>query len=268
MNHAQAMARPTELTQLERILLLVPLAGGTVFGLLPFLLGGAAGALLGGGPGNDSFIYRLAGAANLGYALGLGLGIRDGRWNAIRLPIIGTLVFNLGSVIACFNAMTTTGAPPIVYLILLASILIIAITSWVIVNRGNARAGSPDMDQLEVIVTVIGTAASGFFAIVGLFLPVVGSQFLGFKGTDVFLIQQAGAATLGYVAIAALGLRSRSWLEFRLPNVMALVFNGLAFVASIIALFTNEPLLITVVIGAASGVMTLAALSGLRKHGI
>ena len=44
-----------KLSNLERILLLLPIAGGLVFGLGPLLLGGAFGAAL-GFPGNDSFI--------------------------------------------------------------------------------------------------------------------------------------------------------------------------------------------------------------------
>ena len=68
-----------QLSNLERILLLLPTAGGLVFGLFPLLLGGAFGSIL-GFPGNDSFVYRLAGAATLGYAVALILGLRQGEW--------------------------------------------------------------------------------------------------------------------------------------------------------------------------------------------
>ncbi|HKY54168.1 MAG TPA: hypothetical protein VJM08_07685, partial [Anaerolineales bacterium] len=66
----------TKLSNLERILLLLPTAGGLVFGLFPLLLGGAFGATF-GAPGNDSFIYRLGGAATLGYAIALIMGLRQ-----------------------------------------------------------------------------------------------------------------------------------------------------------------------------------------------
>ena len=86
-----------KLSNLERILLLLPLAGGSVFGLFPLLLGGVFGAAL-GYPGNDSFIYRLGGAATLGYAVALIMGLRQGDWAPLRLVVIATLTFNLASI--------------------------------------------------------------------------------------------------------------------------------------------------------------------------
>lgn len=265
MNQAHAMARPSELTTLERILLLVPLAGGAVFGIFPFLLGGAFGSVL-GAPGNDSFIYRLAGAAAFGYAVALALGIRENRWQELRLVVLATLVFNLGSLLACFNAISSGNAFPVVYAILGTSILISAITLWLLSRYGVNAPTTPNLTPLELGFLVVGTLASGMFGILPLFLPVQTAQFFGFKGTDVFLIQQAGAATLGYVAMAIMALSSRSFDGFRLPAVMALVFNGLSFIAAVIALFTGEPLLITLLIGAATLVMTPAAYLSLRNH--
>jgi hypothetical protein len=90
----------TKLNKLERILLLLPLAGGLVFGALPFLLGGAFGRMF-GYPGNDSFVYRLAGAATFGYAVALIMGLRRGDWAPMRLVVIATLTFNLASIFAC-----------------------------------------------------------------------------------------------------------------------------------------------------------------------
>src|SRR5687768_11701464 len=89
-----------KLSGLERMLLLLPIAGGLVFGLGPLLLGGAFGAVL-GAPGNDTFIYRLAGAATLGYAVALIMGIRQGDWSPLRLVVVATLAFNVASIYAC-----------------------------------------------------------------------------------------------------------------------------------------------------------------------
>ena len=87
----------TKLSALERLLLLLPTAGGLVFGVFPLLFGGAFGAAL-GGPGNDAFVYRLAGAATLGYAVALIMGLRQGDWAPLRLVVIATLTFNLASI--------------------------------------------------------------------------------------------------------------------------------------------------------------------------
>src|SRR5215216_2833000 len=89
-----------QLNNFERILLLLPMAGGLIFGLGPFLLGSAVGAAV-GFPGNDVFLYRLAGSAAFGYAVALIMGIRQKEWAPLRQVVIGILTFNLASVFAC-----------------------------------------------------------------------------------------------------------------------------------------------------------------------
>jgi hypothetical protein len=100
-----------------------------------------------------------------------------------------------------------------------------------------------------------------------LLIPVFGAQLLGFHGTDVFLIRQAGAASLGYAVMGVYGLRSGSWTELRLPLVMALIFNGFSFIASVIALFSGEPVLIAVVVGAASLFYTIVGTIAYQRKG-
>ena len=73
------MDTSTRLTTLERWLVVILIAAAVVFGLLP-LLAPVQFATLSGYPGNDPFIYRLAGAATFGYAVGLTLGLRQGTW--------------------------------------------------------------------------------------------------------------------------------------------------------------------------------------------
>src|SRR5262245_16434296 len=121
-------AKMGTLNQTDRWLLLLPTAADIVFGLGPFLLGGSFGVLF-GFPGNDSFLYRCAGAAAFGYPVGLVLGLRQQRWSALRLPVIATLTFNLASIFACAIEILSGKALPIVYVIALASIAITAITA-------------------------------------------------------------------------------------------------------------------------------------------
>jgi hypothetical protein len=90
---------------------------------------------------------------------------------------------------------------------------------------------------------------------------------LGFYGTDIFLIRQAGAASLGYAVMGVYGIRSGAWAELRLPLVMALIFNGFSFVASVVALLTGEPVLITVVIAAASLFVTVVGMIAHQRKG-
>src|SRR5512133_1964409 len=129
----------TKLNSLERTLLLLPLAGGAVFGLLPFLLGSALGKL-GGFPGNDALIYRLAGAATFGYAVALFLGIRQRDWAPMRSVVIAVLTFNLASIFAAVIEFISGDTNIIVYVILAASIAFVAISLWLL-NR-HAGEGS------------------------------------------------------------------------------------------------------------------------------
>jgi hypothetical protein len=63
------------------------------------------------------------------------------------------------------------------------------------------------------------------------------------------------------------GLRSGAWAELRLPLVMAIIFNGFSFLASVLALFSGEPVLITLVIGAASLFVTIVGTIAYQRKG-
>ncbi len=256
----------TKLSALERVLLLLPLAGGLVFGLFPLLLGSAFGRVL-GAPGNDAFIYRLAGAATLGYAIALIMGLRQGDWTPLRLVVIGTLTFNIASIYACALEVVAGSPNLITYLILGTSIAITAITASMLNRHANVERPAADASPWYVRFMGLGTVLSGIFGLLPLFIPVLGAQLLGFHGTDVFLIRQAGAASLGYAVMGIFGLRSGAWTELRLALIMALIFNGFSFLASVIALFNGEPVLITVVIGAASLFVTIVGLLAYQRKG-
>ena len=256
----------TKLTSLERMLLLLPLAGGLVFGVLPYLFGGAFGKVF-GYPGNDSFIYRLAGAATFGYAVALIMGLRQGMWVPMRNVVIATLTFNLASIYACVVELITGDTNILVYLILGTSIAITAITVWILNRHAGDQRSNLDVSPWFIRFITLGTILSGVFGLMPLLIPVLGAKLLGFHGTDVFLIRQAGAASLGYAVIGVLGLRSGAWYERTLTMVMALIFNGFSFVASLIALFSGEPILISLVIGAASLFVTIVGIIAYQRKG-
>jgi len=261
-----SMEKRMKLSNLERVLLLLPIAGGLVFGLGPLLLGGAFGAAL-GFPGNDSFIYRLAGAATLGYAIALIMGLRQDDWMPLRLVVVATLTFNLASIYAGVVQLVAGDTNILVYLILGTSIAISAITAWSLSHHAGGERPVADGSAWYIRFLILGTVLSGVFGLMPLLIPVFGAQLLGFHGTDVFLIRQAGAASLGYAVMGVFGIRSGAWHELRLPLVMALVFNGFSFAASAIALFSGEPVLITVVIGAASLFVTIVGYIAYQRQG-
>ena len=265
------MVSPEERTQLsnvERILLLLPMASGLIFGLGPFLFGSAVGAAV-GFPGNDAYLYRLAGAAAFGYAVALIMGIRQGEWAPLRQVVIGTLTFNIASIFACVAALLAGDTNLFVYLILAASILFIAITVSLLNRHGQAgigqAGGSPSIWYVRFVT--LGSVLSAAFGVLPLLIPVFGAQLLGFHGTDVFIIRQAGAASLGYAVMGLYGRRTSAWSEVRLGLIMALIFNGFSFIASLIALFSGEPLLISLVIGAASLFVTVVGTIAYQRKG-
>ena len=256
----------TKLDNLERTLLLLPLAGGVVFGLLPFLLGSALGKL-GGFPGNDALIYRLAGAATFGYAVALFLGLRQGAWAPMRSVVIAVLSFNLASIFAAVLELVSGDANIIVYVILGASIAFVAISLWLLNRHAGDVPAQPDVSPWFIRFIILGTILSATFGVLPLLIPVLGARLLGFHGTDVYVIRLAGAASLGYAVIGTLGIRSGAWRERTLGMVMALIFNGFSFVACVIALFSSEPILITLVIGAASLFVTIVGTIAYQRKG-
>ena len=149
--HVQSMSSEdkAKLSNTERMLLLLPMAGGLVFGLGPFLFGSAVGAAV-GFPGNDAYLYRLAGAAAFGYAMALIMGIRQGEWAPLRQVVIGTLTFNLASIFACVATLISGDTNIFVYLILAASIIFIAIT-LLLLNRHGGRTGKRKSEFLRLV---------------------------------------------------------------------------------------------------------------------
>lgn len=254
------------LTGLEKLLLIVPLLGGLFFGLMP-LLAPTLLAQISNAPGNDPYIYRLAGAATLGYAIALIMAIMGGKWLPARIVVIATLTFNIASLYAIVMTILAGDAAWIVYAILVASISITAITAWLLYRHRPAPAVTPDVAPwlvwlvrlLMVIATLVGASV--------LFAPTLFAQVFGLAGTDIFLYRQAGAATLGYGVMGFFQLRSPSWQQWRLPSVMSLVFNGVSFLISVLAVVNGEALPLAYIITAASLAATVGSFLALQRQG-
>jgi hypothetical protein len=184
--------------------------------------------------------------------------------------VIAILTFNVASLYVCafelIRPSTPGGAKPVVYLILAASIIIVAITSWMLYrHRADARP-APDIAAWVVRFTVVGTVLAFVFAITPLFYPQL-NRLVGFKVTDIFLYHQAGAGTLGYAVMGIFQIRSRNWLEIRFPSVMGLTFNGLAFLVSLYTLIVGESLLLPALVAVASLALTIGILVVMRTRG-
>jgi hypothetical protein len=261
-----ASAEVTQLSGIERLLLVAPLAGGLVFGLLPLLLPGVLAAWT-GYPGNDPYIYALAGAATFGYAVALALGIRQRAWAPVRLLVVAVLTFNLASLYGCAIEIAGGQAQPVVYLILVTSLAFVALCVALLSSRRAAPAGAPDSAPWVVWFLRIATLLAATFGLLPLLVPTLFGTLFGFKATDIFLYRQAGAATLGYAVMGVLELRSRRWEELRLPVLMAGVFNGLSFLASVVALVSGQGGWLVYPVLLASLGVTAASIVALRRNG-
>ncbi len=254
------------LSAAERALLLLPLAGGVVFGLGPLLLPSSF-ALATGYSGDDPLVGRYAGAATFGYAVALAIGIALGAWSPLRLVVAAVLVFNLASVYACLAEIIAGTARPVVFLILATSIVLVAITAWLLRRRRGATGSGPTVSDWVIFVIVLLTIAAATFGLLPLFGPVPFAAYFGLVGTDTFLFRQAGAATLGYAVMGILESRSGAWTEIRLPAVMGLVFNGASLLASLVAAASGERSLLVLIVTPASLVATLATAAVLARRG-
>jgi hypothetical protein len=257
--------RAATLTTAERWMLALPLAGGTFFGLFPFLLP-VQFATIFGYTGNDPYVARLAGAATSGYALALWMGIRDGRWAPLRAIVVATLTFNIVSLIACILEIAGARATPVVYLITVTDAAILLITGSLLMRHGARPQGPGDTAQWVAILTLLGTIAAATFGITPQF-PTISGPLAGYHGTDQFLYREAGAATAGYALMGIWELRSRRWEEMRLPHAMGLVFNGFAFIASLVEVVTGALTVGVAVIAPASGAFTLGIAIAIARKG-
>lgn len=262
-----AMDRPAfGLTGLEKMLVLLPAAGAAFLGLLLLLAPGfMAGAT--GYPGNDIYIYRLAGAATIGYAVALVLGVLANDWAGLRLPIVATLVFSLASVFARIAEIADSHPQLIVYAILVVSALFAGLTGALLYARSDAPSLSPDIARWVVWLFSIATVLAIVFGLIPLLVPVDFGRAFGLAATDTLAYRQAGAACLGYGIMGIFMLRSRNWLECRWAIVMAATFNGLAFLSSLVAIYSGEGLLLAYLVAVASLAITIGQTAAFIRQG-
>jgi hypothetical protein len=257
--------------RLFRWLLLLLIVAGAFFGIAAFIAP-TQFATATGFAGVDEFTYRIAGAATFGYAVGLTAGYRAG-WSSLRIPIAATAVFNAASVAACVAAIMAGGAQPVVYAILLTSILFTVGTVYFLArppvwSNGPSHGRSARSGELAPWVTglfAIGAVAAAFFGLAALIGAGAFGRAVGASGADDFIYRQSGAAALGAAVGGVLVILSRRWDAARLPAIMAVVFNGLSVIAAALDMGSGRP--VTSVVFAAATVVTVGMLVALIRGG-
>jgi len=223
-------------------------------------------ARIAGLAGDDTFIYELGGAAMLGYAVALALAVRGGLWSPMRFVVLATYAFAAVAFLAGVAALASDQINGFVVLVLLGAVVVAYALAQILVAHRGARAGPRDVAGWVVAVLALATLSAAVFGL-GPQTPAPFASLMGYKGTDEYIYRLAGAACFGYAAMGIQELRSRHWDDMRLPNVMALVFNGLAFLASVFEILAGRGTLLAYLVALAAGFFTVAIAAILVRRG-
>jgi len=265
MQTESALSSPlARLAAFERALLALPMLAGMFFGLFPLLLPQTF-ANVAQFPAEGLYVYQLAGAATVGYGVGLLFGILQQSWRAVRLVVIGVLVNNLASLYACGAELVSGHAPTSVYLFLVTNLLFVAICALLLTRHAGVPHPAPDVTSLAVKgFLVVGAVDAGVFGVLPLFVPQLFTLF-NLHINAPFVIREAGAGSLGYAVVAVLAQRALNRVELPLIIVMAAVFNGVGGLVSLPYLLTGDVALLPWIIAPVGLIVCVVCLIGLRQ---
>ena len=253
----------------ERSLLgFVAVASGVV-ALIALFAPETASALLGLSGAGNTYIYRMGGAAGLGYAVALGLGIGSNHWRALRIPVVAAFIYALASAYA--SAIALIGGNSMPALIAggsLSVVMTLILGSILYSHRATPLPDTqPDVATWVVRLVQLATVLALVFGILPSFAPGFFSFLFGRAGTDALVAGLAAAACLGYGVMGILELRSLRWAEMRLPTLMAAIFNGISLVASILAIAAGDPGWLAYPVLGATLIVTGGSVAALRRNG-
>jgi hypothetical protein len=175
--------------------------------------------------------------------------------------VFGAIAFLAGFASFASNQINGT----VVVVSLWAVIVAYALAQILVAHRG-AVAGPRNVAGWVAAVLVLATISAAVFGL-GPQLPAPFAALMGYKGTDEYIYRIAGAACFGYAAMGIQELRSLHWDDMRLPSVMALVFNGLAFLASLFELLAGRGTLLVYLVALAAGSFAIAIGATLIRRG-
>ena len=257
--------QPPSLTAVERASLALPLVGSAALGL-PLYVFARPFARVVDLRGDDAFIYNLAGAAMLGYAVALAFGVRTGLWRRIRFVVLATYAFVVLAFFAGLVGFISGATTGFVLLTTLWAVIVGWLLAQILVARGRTPSEGRDVATWVVVVLVLATASAAVFGLA----PQVPGPFaalMGYRGTDEYVYRLAGAACFGYAVMGVAELRALRWDDMRLANVAALIFNGLAFVAAGFEILLGRTTPLAIIVALAAGFFTAAIAVILVRRG-
>jgi hypothetical protein len=261
----QPRTSPDVTTNGERLLLLIATIPIAVLSLAALLIPQQF-AHLAGAAGSDPYIYRLVGAAALGYAGSLAWALRDTSWVHIRLLVVALLGFSLCGTLGSLLQLGMGDIKGIVRLILILGLLVSALCAILLFHHRAVPRPESNITGWLIVFFIVATAVAVPFAVVPLFFPEAFAHAFRLGTADLLLYRVGGAELAGYVVLGILEVQSRSTTEIHSAAIMVLFFNTMAVLPSLLALCAGKrpPLLyIVIVISGAISVLTLVELTRL-----
>ena len=251
----------------ERLLLLVVSIPIAVLGVGALLLPDQFAHLIGAsGATSTLYLYRMVGAAGLGYVAALSWGLWTTIWASVRLLIAALLGFGAAGALGALLQLLIGDSKGIVWVILVLGLAVSALTTVALVVHRGAPRRPPNLSTGLVGFVVGATLVVLPFALVPLMFPVAFAQAFGFPTVDLLLYRLGGAELAGYVVLGLLEVQSRNAVELHPAAIMVLFFNGLAVLASLVALATGERSSLTYLVVVVSGAVAVVTLLALLRY--
>jgi hypothetical protein len=102
--------------------------------------------------GDDLYIYNLGGAAMIGYAIALALGMRGGLWSPMRFVVLATYVFAGIAFLAGFVSFASNQINGFVVVFSLWAVVVAWVLAQILVARRGAIAGPRNVATWAAVV--------------------------------------------------------------------------------------------------------------------
>jgi hypothetical protein len=255
------------ITDLERLLLLIVSVPVAVLGVGALLVPDQFAHLIGAtGATSTLYLYRLVGAAGLGYVAALSWGLWTTIWASVRLLAASLLGFGASGAGGAVLQLLSGDTKGIVWVILVLGLAVSVLTTVLLIAHRGALRRQPNVSAGLVGFVVGATLVVLPFALVPLLSPTAFAQALGLPTVDLLLYRLGGAELVGYVVLGALEVQSRNAVELHPAAIMVLFFNGLAVLASLVALVAGERSFLTYLVVVASGTVAVVTVLALQRY--
>ncbi len=222
-----------------RAAILVQIVASAVFGILPVLAPDLYASIT-GYTGRDPLVYRLGGAATVGYLVAAIVALQArARWAELRIHSIAVVTFTAAAVVASGWAILDGDRHLVAEIVLVAAALF-TVVAVVFIRRdsGDRVDPGPAIPTPFRGVIALATLSAATFGLFPLLAPGLFAQLFGLAGTDEWIFRLAGAACLGYATAGVATFGAAGYRLVLVQNRAAITFNALGAVAAWLGVIT------------------------------